>query len=502
AIGGRVNDLAWDGESKRIIAVGDGKEKFAHAFLADSGSSCGEIMGHSKVVNTVAIRQSRPFRAVTGGDDNALVFSNGVPFVFNKTIHDHTRFVHEVKFSTNGEMFASVGADGKIFLYDAKTGDKLKELSAAEHGHTGGIFALSWSADSQRLLTSSADQTCKIWDIETSNVVNTFDLSVQNSAVLGQQVGNIWKGDHLVSLSLSGDLNYLDPSTSQTSRIIKGHQKAITAFTVSGDKKTLLTGSYDGRVVSWNAGSGEATPLVEASHGNQVMQMVSNGAQLISVGMDDTIRLSSQGSDVSVISMNMLPKSVSTSDDQTIVVATENEIQIIQGDKKVNSLPVGYNATAIAINPQGTVVAIGSQESQVYIMRLEGSKLTAVHTLSQNRGAISALSFHPEGTLLAAGDSAGKIYVYDVGSGETAIQQWVFHTARVMSIGWSPSGQYAVSGSLDTNVYVWSREKPSKRIAILNAHGLSVSGAAFVDEGRIVTTGADACVKTWTLTHH
>ena len=28
-IAGRINDLAWDGESKRIIAVGDGKERYA-----------------------------------------------------------------------------------------------------------------------------------------------------------------------------------------------------------------------------------------------------------------------------------------------------------------------------------------------------------------------------------------------------------------------------------------------------------------------------------------
>jgi len=57
-------------------------------------------------------------------------------------------------------------------LYDAKTGDKLKELSAAENGHSGGIFALSWSPDSTRILTSSADQTAKIWDVERSSVVS------------------------------------------------------------------------------------------------------------------------------------------------------------------------------------------------------------------------------------------------------------------------------------------------------------------------------------------
>ncbi|KAF9431871.1 WD repeat-containing protein 1 [Entomortierella beljakovae] len=503
AISGKINDIAWDGESKRIIAVGDGREKFGHAFLVDSGSSCGEIMGHSKVVNTVAIRHTRPFRAVTGGDDNTLVYSNGVPFVYNKTIKDHTRFIQEVKFSNNGDMFASVGSDGKIFLYDAKTGDKLKEISTADHGHTGSIFALSWSADSARILTSSADKTSKIWDVETSSVVSTFDFS-SDSTIQSQQIGNVWKGNNLLSLSLSGDLNYLDPSTSKTSRVVKGHQKAITAFAVSSDKKTLFSGSYDGRVLSWDEGSGVGTPLKEASHDNQVMQMTTSGAQLISVGMDDTVRVSSESTpgDVSVISTNALPKSVSASDDQTIVVATENEIQIIQGGKKVGSLPVNYSATTAAINPQGNLVAIGNQDAKVHIMKLEGNNLTAVHTLEKNKGGISALAFNPEGTLLAAGDNSGKIFVFDVATGESKINQWVFHSARVTSVSWSSCGQYAVSGSLDTNVYVWSVQTPMKKIAILNAHALSVSGAAFVEENKIVTTGADACVKTWKLTHH
>ncbi|KAF9422411.1 hypothetical protein BGZ94_008590 [Podila epigama] len=504
-LGGKVNDIAWDGESKRIIAVGDGKEKYAHAFFADGGSSCGEIIGHSKVLNTVSIRQSRPFRAVTGGDDMSLVFSNGVPFTFNKIIRDHTRYVQEVKFSNNGDFFVSVGSDGKIFLYDGKTGDKIKELSTAEHGHSGTIFALSWSADDKRLLTSSADQTAKIWDIETSSVVNTFDFACGASGINGQQVGNIWKGDSLLSLSLSGDLNYLDPSTSQTSRIIKGHQKGITAFAISEDKKTFVTGSYDGRVVSWDGSSGEGHPLEESSHSNQVMQVVSSGNQFISAGMDDTVKVtaieSSKAQDVSIISTGALPRGVSASDDKTIVVATENEIQIIQGGKKVDSLNVGYNATSVAINAQGNVVAIGAQDAKVYLMSLDGTKLSALHTLDKNRGAISTLSFNSEGTLLAAGDGAGKIYVYDVATGEAKIHHWVFHTARVASIAWSPSGKHAASGSLDTNVYVWSTEKPMKKVALLNAHALGVTGVAFVDEDTLLSTGADACVKTWKITH-
>ena len=170
-ISGKICDVAWDSDSKRIIAVGEGKESFGHAFAYDTLSSVGEITGHSKVINSVSIRQQRPYRAVTASDDMTVSFFHGVPFKHAKTIRDHTRFVHAVQFSPNGDLFVSAGADGKIFLYDGKTGDKIDELTTAEGSHKGSVFALSWSPDSTQLLSSSADYTAKIWDINTKSVV-------------------------------------------------------------------------------------------------------------------------------------------------------------------------------------------------------------------------------------------------------------------------------------------------------------------------------------------
>jgi hypothetical protein len=62
-ISGRINDIAWDGESQRIIAVGDGKERFGHAFTYDSGNTVGEVLlpthtyWHSVDSRSVDIRQ-------------------------------------------------------------------------------------------------------------------------------------------------------------------------------------------------------------------------------------------------------------------------------------------------------------------------------------------------------------------------------------------------------------------------------------------------------------
>ena len=63
-ISGRIHDIAWDGESQRVIAVGDGKERVGHAFTYDSGNTVGEVLRPASICwdrvdsRSVDIRQS------------------------------------------------------------------------------------------------------------------------------------------------------------------------------------------------------------------------------------------------------------------------------------------------------------------------------------------------------------------------------------------------------------------------------------------------------------
>lgn len=94
--------MAWDGDSQRIIAVGDGRERFGHCITADSGNSVGEISGHSSIINSVSIRQQRPLRAATGADDSSMVFLHGAPFKFNSKVSG----VHKVRFLEDDFFYA------------------------------------------------------------------------------------------------------------------------------------------------------------------------------------------------------------------------------------------------------------------------------------------------------------------------------------------------------------------------------------------------------------
>ena len=54
--------------------------RFAHAFLVDTGSGVGQMMGHAKLVNTVDYKQTRPFRVITASEDFTCGFYEGPPF--------------------------------------------------------------------------------------------------------------------------------------------------------------------------------------------------------------------------------------------------------------------------------------------------------------------------------------------------------------------------------------------------------------------------------------
>lgn len=53
--------------------------------MSETGTSVGEISGQSKLINTCDFRPSRPFRIVTGSEDNTVAVFEGPPFKFKMT---------------------------------------------------------------------------------------------------------------------------------------------------------------------------------------------------------------------------------------------------------------------------------------------------------------------------------------------------------------------------------------------------------------------------------
>ncbi|EAW13802.1 WD40 repeat domain-containing protein [Aspergillus clavatus NRRL 1] len=507
-INGRINDLAWDGDSQRIIAVGDGKQRYGHCITWDSGNTVGEIYGHTQQINSVSIKQQRPLRAAAAGDDKSMVFYHGAPFKFNTGIRDkHTNYIYGVGFSPDGSTLVSVGADRRIWLYDGKTGEAKGQIGEGEH--QGSIFAVSWAKDSKKFVTASADRTVKIWDVEAGKASQSWTLGEEGSAnVRDQQVGVVWppgRSDNLlISLSLSGDLNYLVEGTPAPRQVVQGHQKSITSLTQShseGNNDTLWTGSSDGRVCSWDVSNGTADEADGDCHSAYVAGLATTQegtGRIYSVAWDDTIRSVDVGAKTYTGSNSKLsgqPKSVAAGD-SIVLVGTSEGVEIYQDGQKSGDFKPKSAVTAVAAH--GRVAAVGGEDSSVQICDISSSSLSPKTDIKASRNPVSALAFSPDGTLLAIGDSRGRVLVYKVADGSLVTDRWTAHTARITSIAWNESGTLVASGSLDTNIFVWSLASPGDWLQVSNAHKEGVNGVAWLAGGsKIASAGADAAVKVW-----
>ena len=500
-ISGRINDLAWDGDSQRIIAVGDGKEKFGHCITADSGNTVGEISGHSTQINCVSVRQQRPLRAATGSDDTSLAFFHGVPFKFNTSLRKHQRYIYGVAFSPDGAHLVSVGADKQIWLYDGKTGEPRGQVGQGEH--TGSIFAVSWAKDSKKFVTSSADQTVKIWDVEAGKVVQSWRMGEEGVvSIMNHQVGVVWppgRSDGLIiSLNLAGDLTYLQEGNSKPIRVVQGHQKNTTSIAPDTEKRSdppFFTGDTNGRICAFDS-TGHGETIEGDAHKNYISGLAASPGRIYSVGWDDTLRTIDTPAKTftgTATKTDGQPRGVASISGSNVIATHKGIFILSQKDNSVlKHVSTSYSPTIIAAN--STHIAVGGDDSAQHMYDHNLKEIKSI----PHPSTVTALSFSPSSNAyLAVGFASGKILVYEPNNPEPVITRWSSHTGRVTSIDWDAKGERAVSGALDTNIFVWSVKKPGQRVNVGSAHKEGVNGVRWAGEGRVVSVGGDAAVKVW-----
>jgi len=334
------------------------------------------------------------------------------------------------------------------------------------------------------------------------------------------QVGVVWphgRTDGLViSVDLEGRLNYFAHGNPKPVKTIQGHPKNITAVgLVDESKPTLFTGDYEGRVSSWDLANGTASAVDGKAHSGQVSAFSAGAGRIYSVGWDDTMRTIDVSTDTftsspaAALATSGQPTGVAHSSSGSILIATQKGIDIVSSSsgEKTGELSTKFCATSIAVQNTSDIVAVGCDDKNVRIYNIssDGKSLKETASIATPTAVPSSLAFSPSGDLLAVGHASGGISVFSIPALSLVTSRWSAHTSRVTSISWSKDGQFAVSGSLDTNVFVWSLKSPGKRIKAAGAHKDGVNGVVWIGEeggkgAKVISVGADATVKTWRVT--
>lgn len=396
-----------------------------------------------------------------------------------------------VTFNASGSMFAAAGVDGKIRIWDTKSGDQLKTFEK----HTDWIWSIAFT--NNLLASAGDDQTIRVWDVDSGelksilhehkNRVRTIAVSPDQSILASgseDKTIKIWslvdfscintipvdEGVH--SICFSPDGKYLligqpskavmlDLSAGQKAmlRTFNGHKDRIRSVAFHPDGKIVAIGSYDGTISIWDISDPDPFMILDG-HQSWVMSIAftANGLHLVSSSADRTIRIwniATGSCDEVLVSHSGIVWSIALSQD--IVLSGGDDNAIILWDAISGAcirIIKGYTNPiwSVSFNEQGNLLASGSEDAKVRIWDIKSENEKII--LSGHQKRIWSLAFNPNGHYLASGSADNNIIIWKI-SDNSILNILSGHRNWVNSLKFFPDGKYLMSGGNDKKIIVW-----------------------------------------------
>jgi WD40 repeat protein len=148
-----------------------------------------------------------------------------------------------IAFSPNNLVSASLFLDGTVLIRDARSGELVRELKTPKYDSPGWI---NFNKDGSRLVTSGYIQPARVWDIESGNLLASFD-----SVRVALSPDGI-----LIALPDQEGIKVIDINSQQTKTSIN-YPEAKVHFLFSPNGKYLYVLNSFSEVTVWNAQNGE-----------------------------------------------------------------------------------------------------------------------------------------------------------------------------------------------------------------------------------------------------
>src|SRR6266702_4114160 len=201
-----------------------------------------------------------------------------------RVLSGHNDSVLCLALSADGQKLVSGSRDQTIKVWDPSTGQKIGSLT----GHTDYVTSVAISGDGRILVSGSFDQSVKVWDLSTGRELRT----------LTGHTGPVWSvalsSDKWIAVSGSADgtIKVWNLSTGQEVRALKGHTNDVLCVAMSENGQTLVSGSRDQTIKVWKLTTGqEMDALTDHTDAIYCLVLSSDGQTLVSGGEDKTIKV-------------------------------------------------------------------------------------------------------------------------------------------------------------------------------------------------------------------
>ncbi|OBQ32840.1 MAG: hypothetical protein AN485_20395, partial [Anabaena sp. MDT14b] len=393
-------------------------------------------------------------------------------------------------------------------------------------GHSSSVYAIAVTPDGKTVISGSADDTIKIWDLGTGT--EKFTLEGHSNSV--NAIAVTPDGKTVISGSRDNTIKIWDLGTGQEKFTLEGHSDWVNAIAVTPDGKTVISGSYDKTIKIWDVETGtEKFTLEGHSSSVKAIALTSDGKTVISGSSDNTIKIwdiTQQKTGFFDFIHERIPSRLKftlkghsdsvkaiavTPDGKTVISSLRGNIVKIwdlgTGTEKFtlggHPYPVCDWGNVIAVTPDGKTLIFDSSEDSVdgYSNPIRIWDLgtgTEKFVLGGHSFSVYAIAVTPDGKTVISGSSDNTIKIWDLGTG-TEKFTLEGHSSSVKAIAVTPDGKTVISGSYDKTIKIWDVETGTEKFT-LTGHSNSVNAIALTPDGKTVISGSDDnTIKIWDL---
>ena len=310
----------------------------------------------------------------------------------------HTRSLTKVIFNQAGDLLFTASKDSVPNVWRSHNGERLGSF----HGHEGVVWSMAVTADSEKLVTGSGDNSARVWAVNGGKEVGRIDTETAVRAVALSQ------GDRFLAIATDATMKksakiliYEFPSLKLVKTIdCTGDDKikpTVVAF--SDCNEFIITGHQDGSLCLWdwnsNTSSGDEAITVPVKKNNphsdviRDLQLSADRSYFITASRDNTAKI--------------------------IDTATLTALKTFKTERPVNSASISplRNEVVVAGGQEALHVTTTSSRAGQFEARF-------FHQIYENEvgrvkghfGPINTLAYHPSGKGYASGAEDGYVRLH------------------------------------------------------------------------------------------
>eukprot|EP00745_Piridium_sociabile_P000892 TRINITY_DN105586_c0_g1_i2.p1 TRINITY_DN105586_c0_g1~~TRINITY_DN105586_c0_g1_i2.p1 ORF type:complete len:328 (+),score=86.95 TRINITY_DN105586_c0_g1_i2:106-1089(+) len=310
-------------------------------------------------------------------------------------LHGHERSITQIKYNREGDLIFTCAKDSQPNVWYSLNGERLGTFN----GHNGAVWCIDVDWATTKVLTGSADNTCKLWDVKTGVCTSTLET---RTAV--RSCGLSYSGNYIMlttDKTMGFPCEVMVYDIRDNSQMLEGEplqritlpttETKITSAVWANLEDTILTGHENGECRQYEVKTGDKINTCK-EHGKQIndIQLSKDGNWFITASKDFTAKL------FDLQTMDVLK-----------TYKTERPVNSAALSPLFDHVVVGGGQEAMSVTT--TSSKIGKFDARFFHLVFEEE----FGSVKGHFGPINSLAFHPDGKSYSSGGEDGYVRVHN-----------------------------------------------------------------------------------------